>query len=125
MASTPVLLVTGGSRGIGAATARQAAVLGYDVAINYKRDKAAADAVVAAVRGAGRKAIAIRGDMTNPEEVERTFAEVDKSLGRLTHLVYSSGITGPVSRVETLTNEVLREVMEINVLGAFYCVRAA
>lgn len=125
MASTPVLLVTGGSRGIGAATARQAAVLGFDVAINYKRDQAAADAVVATVRAAGRKAVAIRGDMADPADVTRTFAEVDKSLGRLTHLVHSAGITGAESRVEALTDELLREVIEINVMGAFYCVRAA
>jgi len=125
MTSAPVLLVTGGSRGIGAATARLAAVFGFDVAVNYKRDKAAADAVVAAIRAAGRKGIAIRGDMANPRDVAHTFAQVDDNLGRLTHLVYSSGITGPIARVDALTDEALQEVMEINVLGAFYCVRAA
>ena len=125
MPSTPVLLVTGGGRGIGAATARLAAAFGFDVAVNYKRDKAAADAVVATIRALGRKAVAIQGDMANSRDVARTFATVDDTLGRPTHLVYSSGITGPVKRVESLDDATLQEVMNINVLGAFYCVREA
>lgn len=125
MASSPVLLVTGGSRGIGAATARLGAAMGFDVAVNYKGNKAAADQVVAAIRGIGRKAVAIKGDMRNPRDVTRMFAEVDDTLGRLTHLVYSSGITGPVSRVDSVDDAALDEVIGINVLGAFYCARAA
>jgi NAD(P)-dependent dehydrogenase (short-subunit alcohol dehydrogenase family) len=68
---------------------------------------------------------AVQGDMANAADVERAFAEVDRELGRLTHLVYSSGITGPPSRVEDISDEALQEVMNINVLGAFYCTRAA
>jgi NAD(P)-dependent dehydrogenase (short-subunit alcohol dehydrogenase family) len=125
MADAPVLLVTGGSRGIGAATATLAGVMGFDVAVNYKRDKDAADAVVAAVRAAGRRAIAIKGDMASPRDVARTFAAVDDNLGRLTHLVYSSGITGPVARVDAIDDAAIEQVMAINVNGAFYCAREA
>jgi NAD(P)-dependent dehydrogenase (short-subunit alcohol dehydrogenase family) len=125
MADAPVLLVTGGSRGLGAATAKLAGVMGFDVAVNYKRDKDAADNVVAAVRAAGRRAIAVRGDVANPRDVAHMFSAVDDNLGRLTHLVFSSGITGPVSRVDGLDDTSIEQVMAINVNGAFYCARAA
>jgi NAD(P)-dependent dehydrogenase (short-subunit alcohol dehydrogenase family) len=121
----PVLFITGGSRGLGAATARLAGGLGYDVAVNYKSDKQAAESVVSAVRGAGRKAISVRGDMADPRDVKRAFSEVDDNLGRLTHFVYSSGITGPVKRVDQLDDATIQDVMAINVLGAFYCAREA
>lgn len=123
--SAPIVLITGGSRGLGAATARLAAQRGFDVAVNYKSNRAAAESVVADVKGAGRRAIAAQGDMAKPEDVERVFAEVDRGLGRLTHLVYSSGIVGPPSRVEAISDTALEEVIGINVLGAFYCARAA
>jgi NAD(P)-dependent dehydrogenase (short-subunit alcohol dehydrogenase family) len=125
MTSAPILLITGGSRGLGAATAKLAATRGYDIAVNYRRDRAAADAVVAAVKAAGRRAIAVQGDMANRADVDRMFSTVDAELGRLSHLVYSSGITGPVSRIESLSDEDIREVVALNVEGAFYCARAA
>lgn len=125
MTSAPILLITGGSRGLGAATAKLAATRGYDIAVNYRRDRAAADAVVAAVKAAGRRAIAVQGDMANRADVDRMFTTVDAELGRLSHLVYSSGITGPVSRIESLSDEDIREVVALNVEGAFYCARAA
>jgi NAD(P)-dependent dehydrogenase (short-subunit alcohol dehydrogenase family) len=125
MTSAAILLVTGGSRGLGAATAKLAATRGFDVAVNYKGNAKAAEAVVAAAKAAGRRAIAVQGDMAKKDEVEKVFATVDRELGRLTHLVYSSGITGEVSRVEDLSDDNLRAVMEINVLGAFYAARAA
>ena len=78
-----VLLVTGASRGIGAATARLAGARGYDVAVNYLRDAKSADAVVAAVKAAGQRAVAIQGDMAREADIERTFATIDKELGRL------------------------------------------
>lgn len=121
----PVVLIAGGGRGIGAATARIAAARGFDVAINYKSNSAAAEEVAAAVRGLGRKAATIRGDMANPADVGRVFAELDETFGSLAHFVYSSGVTGPVSRVEALEDATLRDVVEVNVLGAFYAVRAA
>jgi NAD(P)-dependent dehydrogenase (short-subunit alcohol dehydrogenase family) len=125
MPSAPVLLVTGGSRGIGAATARLAATRGFEVAVNYRSDQQAAEKVAADVESAGRKAIVIKGDMAKETDVKRVFEAVDAKFGKLTHLVYSSGITGPVSRVDEIEALALQQVMSINVLGAFYCARAA
>lgn len=120
-----ILLVTGGGRGIGAATAKRAAEQGYAVAINFKSDEKSAASVVDAIVKAGGKAIAIKGDMAVEDDVERIFEDVDSKLGRLTHLVYNSGITGKNSRVEDVSTQTLREVMDVNVLGAFWCARAA
>lgn len=120
-----ILLVTGASRGIGAAIARLAGTRDYDVAVNYLRDEKAADAVVQAVRKAGRRAVAIRGDMAQEADVDRTFKTIDKELGRLTHLVYNAGTTGGYSRLEEADNAMMRSVLELNVLGALMCVKAA
>jgi NAD(P)-dependent dehydrogenase (short-subunit alcohol dehydrogenase family) len=120
-----VLLVTGASRGIGAATAKLAASRGYDVAVNYLRDAKAADAVVAAIKSTGRRAIAIQGDMAQEADVTRVFATIDKELGSVTHLVYNSGTTGANSRLEAADVAMMREVIELNVLGALMCVKAA
>ncbi len=120
-----VLLVTGASRGIGAATAKLAASRGYDVAVNYLRDAKAADAVVAAIKTAGRRAIAIQGDMAKEADVTRVFATVDKELGSVAHLVYNSGTTGANSRLEAADVAMMRDVIELNVLGALMCVKAA
>lgn len=120
-----ILLVTGGSRGIGAAVAQRAAAQGYAVAVNYKSDEKAAASVVDAITKSGSKAVAIKGDMGVESDVARVFETVDATLGRLTHLVYNSGITGKNSRVEDVPTQVLRDVMDINVMGAFWCARAA
>ena len=120
-----VLLVTGASRGIGAATAKLAGTRGYDVAVNYLRDAKAADEVVAAVKAAGQRAIAIQGDMARDADIERTFTTIDKELGRLTHLVYSAGTTGGNSRVEAAEAKTIRDTMELNVVGALLCAKAA
>ena len=98
---------------------------GYAVAINYKSDEKAAASVVDAIAKSGGKAVAIQGDMGVESDVARVFETVDAKLGRLTHLVYNSGITGKNSRVEDVPTQVLREVMDINVMGAFWCARAA
>jgi NAD(P)-dependent dehydrogenase (short-subunit alcohol dehydrogenase family) len=92
--------------------------------VNYLRDEKAADAVVQAVRAAGRRAIAIQGDMAQEANVERTFGTVDKELGRLTHLVYNAGTTGGYSRLEDADTAMMRAVLELNVLGALMCVKA-
>jgi NAD(P)-dependent dehydrogenase (short-subunit alcohol dehydrogenase family) len=120
-----ILLITGAGRGIGAATARLAAARGYDVAVNYLRDEKAANDVVAAVKAAGRRAVAIQGDMGIEQDVARTFATIDKELGRLTHLVYNAGSTGGNSRLEAADTAMIRSVLELNVLGALMCAKAA
>jgi NAD(P)-dependent dehydrogenase (short-subunit alcohol dehydrogenase family) len=120
-----IVLVTGASRGIGAATARLAAADAYGVAVNYVRDEAAAAAVVADIEKAGGRAVAIQADVSREEDVERLFATIDRTLGRLTHLVFNSGVTGPVSRIDALGADAAREILDVNVLGAFLCARAA
>jgi NAD(P)-dependent dehydrogenase (short-subunit alcohol dehydrogenase family) len=123
--TTPILLVTGAGRGIGAATARLAAARGFDVAVNYLKDSKSADAVVATVQSTGRRAIAVQANMSSEADILRMFEVVDDKLGALTHLVYNTGITGPISRVESIDTKALREILDINVLGAFLCAKAA
>jgi NAD(P)-dependent dehydrogenase (short-subunit alcohol dehydrogenase family) len=125
MATAPILLITGGSRGIGAAAAKLAGARGFDVAVNYVSDRKAADGVVATIAAAGRRAVAVQADMGREEDIARMFAEVDQKLGRITHLVYNTGITGPMSRVEAIEAKALRDVLDVNVIGAFLCVKAA
>jgi NAD(P)-dependent dehydrogenase (short-subunit alcohol dehydrogenase family) len=123
--TAPIVLITGAGRGIGAATAKLAASRGFDVAVNYVRDRTSADTVVAAVKTSGRRAIAVQADVGREADIGRMFEEVDEKLGRLTHLVYNTGITGPLSRVEALDSAALREVFDINVIGAFLSAKAA
>jgi NAD(P)-dependent dehydrogenase (short-subunit alcohol dehydrogenase family) len=123
--TTPILLVTGAGRGIGAATARLAAARGFDVAVNYLKDSKSADAVVATVQSTGRRAIAVQANMSSEADILRMFEVVDDKLGALTHLVYNTGITGPISRVESIDTKALREILDINVVGAFLCAKAA
>ena len=119
----PVLLIAGGSRGIGAATARLAAAAGYDVAVNYKSNATAADAVVAAVKAAGRKAVAVKGDMALEAEIERTFDEAARALGPITHFVHSAGIIGENSRLDEADAATIRDVLDIDTFGALLCMR--
>jgi NAD(P)-dependent dehydrogenase (short-subunit alcohol dehydrogenase family) len=120
----PVLLITGASRGIGAATAKLAAARDYDVAVNYKIDEASAADVVAAVKAQGRKAVAIKADMGNEADIERMFKEAD-SLGPLTHFVYNTGIPGKAGRLDAASPAMMREVLEVNALGALFSVQHA
>ncbi len=117
----PVLLIAGGSRGIGAATAKLAAAAGYDVAVNYKSNAKAADAVVAAVKAKGRKAVAIKGDMALEADIARTFDEAAKALGAITHFVHSAGIIGENSRLDEADAATIREVLDIDTFGALIC----
>jgi NAD(P)-dependent dehydrogenase (short-subunit alcohol dehydrogenase family) len=123
MASAPILIVAGGSRGIGAAAAKLAGARGFDVAVNYLRDDKAAEAVVAAIKQSGRRAIAVRGDMGREEDIDRLFATVGRDLGAPTHLVYSCGITGSPSRLEAVATKTLREVFDVNAIGPLICMR--
>src|SRR5216684_3470106 len=95
-----ILLVTGASRGIGAAVALAAAREGYRVAINYVSDRQAAEKVAAAVEKAGSKAVIVKADVSRADEVKRLFEEIDQKLGRLTHLVNNAGIVGRSSRLD-------------------------
>jgi NAD(P)-dependent dehydrogenase (short-subunit alcohol dehydrogenase family) len=123
MASVPILIVAGGSRGIGAAAAKLAGERGFDVAVNYLRDDKAAEAVVAAIKQSGRRAIAVKGDMGREEDIDRLFATVERGLGAPTHLIYSCGITGSPSRVEAVATKTLREVFDVNAIGPLICMR--
>ena len=120
----PVLLVAGGSRGIGAATATLAGKAGYDVAVNYNSNANAAASVVAAVQAAGGKAIALHGDMGKEADIERVFAETAKTLGPITHFVHSSGIIGPMSRLDEADTQTIKECFDVNTLGALLSLRA-
>jgi NAD(P)-dependent dehydrogenase (short-subunit alcohol dehydrogenase family) len=120
----PVVLITGASRGIGAATAKLAAARGYDVGVTYKSDAASANGVVGAVRGEGRQAVAIAADLGREADVERMFNAAD-GLGRLTHFVYNAGIPGRAGRLESADSAMMREVIEVNVMGALWSMQHA
>ena len=120
-----VLVVTGGGRGIGAATARLAAARGYDVCVNYRSNRSAADAVVGDVRGLGRRAIAVQADVAIEADVVRLFLEVDDRLGRLTALVNNAGVLERQGRVEQLDAARISRIFATNVTGAFICAREA
>ena len=122
--SRPVLLIAGGSRGIGASTAKLAGARGYDVAVNYKSNSNAAAGVVAAVKAAGGKAVAIQGDMAIETDIERTFDDATQALGPITHFVHSSGISGKYSRLDEADAQTMREVIDVDTFGALLCLRA-
>jgi len=112
-----VILVTGGSRGVGAATARLAAAQGYDVAISFVSDESAADAVMAEVRAAGRRALAVRADSADPEQVARLFAEIDREFGRIDVLVNNAAIIARQSRFEDLEFGRMQRIFAVNTIG--------
>ena len=120
-----VAIVTGGSRGIGAATALLAARQGWAVAVNYTRQTGAAESVVRQITEAGGTAIAVQGDVAIEADVVALFETVDRQLGRVTALVNNAGVVAPPARVDELTAERLRRIFDINVLGSFFCAREA
>jgi NAD(P)-dependent dehydrogenase (short-subunit alcohol dehydrogenase family) len=122
--SRPVLLIAGGSRGIGAATARLAGAAGYDVAVNYHSNASAAASVVAAIKTAGGMAAAVQGDMAVEADIERVFEQVASKFGPITHFVHSAGIVGAASRLDEASAATMREVLDIDTFGALLCLRA-
>jgi NAD(P)-dependent dehydrogenase (short-subunit alcohol dehydrogenase family) len=121
----PVLLVTGGSRGIGAATALVAARKGYAVAVNYARQADAAQAIVERIRAEGGEAIAVGGDVAQEEQVLAMFERVDRELGRLDALVNNAGVVDVTARLDEMSVERLKRMFDINVIGAMVCAREA
>ncbi|MGW1064301.1 glucose 1-dehydrogenase [Streptomyces aureus] len=121
----PVTIVTGGSRGIGAATCARLAADGHDVVVGYVRDEEAAERTAAAVREAGARALAVRVDTSEEAAVERLFDLAADRLGPVTGLVNNAGVTGPLGRLADADPADLRRVVEVNVLGALLCARRA
>ena len=121
----PVLLVTGGSRGIGAATALLAAERGYAVAVNYAHNSLAADEVVRHIRAHGGQAIAIQADVSVETQVLAMYKKIDAKLGPLSALVNNAGVVAVASRVDEVTTDRLRRLFDTNVLGSFLCAREA
>lgn len=121
----PVALVTGGSRGIGAATARLLAERGYDLCISYRQREADARHVVDACTKLGARAVAVQADISCEKDVERLFREVDGQLGRLTALVNNAGMLLKQMRVEELTAERINRILTTNITGTLLCCREA
>ena len=125
MSGAPVLLVTGGSRGIGAAVCRLAASQGWRVAVNYASNKDAADAVVSDIVGQGGEAFAVKGDVGNAADITAMFAAVDKHFGRLDGLVNNAGIVDQPQRVDEMSVERIERMMRINTTGSVLCAAEA
>lgn len=122
---SPVVVITGASRGIGAATAELAATRGYRVCVNYHSNRAAADQVVSAIKRAGQEAIAVQADVAIEADVVRLFETCDRELGPLTAMVNNAGILEHQMRVESMDAARLSRVLAANVTGAFLCAREA
>ncbi len=123
--SPRILLVTGASRGIGAATARLAAAQGWAVAVNYTANAAAAEAVVQDIRSAGGTAIAVQADVADEAQVLAMFEAVDTQLGRLSGLVNNAGVVDVSARVDEMSVARLKRMFDVNVIGAMVCAREA
>ncbi len=120
-----VMIISGASRGIGAATAVLAASRGYDVCVNYRRQKEAAQAVVEACEGEGQKAVAVGGDMSVEADVLALFAASAEALGQPDVVVNNAGVVHRQARLDTFTVERLNQMVAVNVVGAFLVAREA
>jgi NAD(P)-dependent dehydrogenase (short-subunit alcohol dehydrogenase family) len=120
-----IVLITGGSRGIGAATALLAARAGYAVAVNYTANSLAADEVVRQIRQGGGTAITVQADVAEESQVLAMFEKVDAKLGRLTALVNNAGVVDQTSRVDGMSVARLKRMFDINVIGTMVCAREA
>ncbi|MFE9535090.1 SDR family oxidoreductase [Streptomyces sp. NPDC006691] len=121
----PVTLVTGGSRGIGAATCARLATDGHDLVLGYVSNEEAAREAAAAVRAAGARCVTVRADTSQEADVERLFDTAAAELGPVTGLVNNAGVTGPLTRLADARTEDLRRVLEVNLLGYLLCCRRA
>ncbi|HEX2176756.1 MAG TPA: SDR family oxidoreductase [Nocardioidaceae bacterium] len=119
-----ITVVTGGSRGIGAATCRRLAACGHDVVLGYRSDADAAEFTAAAVRASGMRCATVQADTTNPSDVDRLF-DAAAALGPVTGLVNNAGITGPVGRLVDVPTDQLLRVFEVDVVGYLLCARRA
>jgi NAD(P)-dependent dehydrogenase (short-subunit alcohol dehydrogenase family) len=124
-AVNPVILITGASRGIGAATALQAARAGYTVVVNYHSNAQAAHDVVQQIHALGAHAIALQADVANEEQVLAMFAAIDTQLGPLRALVNSAGVVDVASRVDAMAVARLKRMFDTNVIGSMVCAREA
>lgn len=120
-----VVIVTGGSRGIGAATSKLLAKQGYAVCVNYRANQASADQVVGAITDMGGRAFAMQADVANEQEVEALFAATEQRFGVVTHLVNNAGILDKQSRLADMSLERFNHVMNTNVTSCFLCCREA
>ena len=121
----PVTIVTGASRGIGAATALHLACSGHDVVVNYRRDSNAAERIVETAAGTGGRALAVKADVTRADEVEVLFEVARQQLGPVTGLVNNAGVTAHIGDLADTPVEVLRQVLEVNLFGLILCARRA
>ena len=122
---TQVLLITGASRGIGAATALLAAKRGYTVAVNYQGDRGAAESVVGRIRSAGGLAVAMQADVSDEAQVLALFARIDAELGPITALVNNAGVVDRPARLQDMSWARWRRMFDVNVLGSMLCAREA
>lgn len=125
VSEAPLILVTGGSRGVGAATARLAAERGYDVAISFVANEAAAEAVAGDVRALGRRALAVRADSADPAQVAQLFDAIDRHFGRIDVLVNNAAIIARQSRLEGLDFERMQRIFAVNAIGPMLCAQQA
>ena len=121
----PLILITGGGRGVGAATARLAAAQGYDVAISFVSDESAALAVAADVEAVGRRALPVRADSADPAQVVQLFAAIDREFGRIDVLVNNAAIVAKQSRLEDLGFERMSRIFAVNSIGPILCAQQA
>lgn len=125
MSRRPIVIVTGASKGIGAAVAELFANNGYDVCINYLSDEKGARAVAQTCKEAGAQTVIVKADIARKKDVSALFQRCDDSLGTVSCLVNNAGIIGSSTRLEDLSEEALRGTFETNVFGALYCMQEA